>query len=455
MNFLSRRWLVVKLRARRFRQSHFVRNVAAVATGVAAAQAISLMFMPILTRIFGPEAFGALAAFSALLNILTPMATLGFANAIVMAKNEEEATAVARLSLVCAVVVAPLGGIGVLLFQSTLAVWTGLEKTPELLYLIPVALMLTALLSVADQTAIREGLFGAKAKSKVVSTFVMNVSKLVGGLAAPVAWLLIVLETLARAINYFMLLALVPRQGAFRISRWFGVQGTVRAAKRHRDFAIFRMPQSVTNAAAVGLPVILLTSFFGAEHAGQYSLTTLLLGVPITLLGQSVGEVFYPKITSAIQNRSPDAWRQMTSATLVLGGLAVVPFSSVVVFGPELFALVLGEEWYRAGEYAQWVAPWLGLTLATRPIVASFPVLRLQAYLLFQEFFSVAARTAAFFLGLHYWKSDLAAVALFSAVGVFLMCMHLAVGTWTLRRRIRRWAIETSQFVTKDEVYNL
>lgn len=42
-----------------FSRSKFVRNVLAVATGVAAAQAISLAFMPFLTRLYGPEAFGA------------------------------------------------------------------------------------------------------------------------------------------------------------------------------------------------------------------------------------------------------------------------------------------------------------------------------------------------------------------------------------------------------------
>ena len=80
-------------RAHAIGQSRFVRNVAAVATGIAAAQAISLAFMPFLTRLYGPEAFGALAAFTAVVNIITPLATLGYANAIVMPETEEGATA--------------------------------------------------------------------------------------------------------------------------------------------------------------------------------------------------------------------------------------------------------------------------------------------------------------------------------------------------------------------------
>jgi len=45
--------------------SKFVRNVAIVATGTAGAQAITMAFSPINTRLYGPEAFGILGTFTA------------------------------------------------------------------------------------------------------------------------------------------------------------------------------------------------------------------------------------------------------------------------------------------------------------------------------------------------------------------------------------------------------
>ena len=56
------------------------------------------------------------------------------------------------------------------LFQPQLAKWTGLEASAGFLYLIPVSLLLGALLSVAIQVAIREGLFKPKAIANVAST---------------------------------------------------------------------------------------------------------------------------------------------------------------------------------------------------------------------------------------------------------------------------------------------
>lgn len=422
-----------------FSRSKFVRNVLAVATGVAAAQAISLAFMPFLTRLYGPEAFGALAAFTAIINIITPLATLGYANAIVMPKTDEEANAVARLSLVSAALVSPIVLISVYVFQLQLAKLTGLEHQPNLLYLIPISLLLVALLSVANQVAIREGLFKAKSSSYVASTFIMNLGKLGAGYISATGITLIIFLIISKLINYIILMARVPKVGAFNFRHWFGLNGIQKAALDNKDFAIYRLPQSILNAAAVGLPVILLTNYYGSSAAGYYSLTTLILGAPVLLLGQSVGEVFYPKITNAIRQQASNSLQLVIKATLALGGVAIIPFGTVMLFGPDLFAFAFGEQWKTAGEYAQWIAPWLACVLATRGILAAFPILNLQSYLLVQEVFSIILRSLALIVGLKYYQSDLIAIALFSVVGIMLMLGLAIVGVKKLIKESRLW----------------
>lgn len=422
-----------------FSRSKFVRNVLAVATGVAAAQAISLAFMPFLTRLYGPEAFGALAAFTAIINISTPLATLGYANAIVMPKTDEEANAVARLSLVSAALVSPIVLISVYVFQLQLAKLTGLEHQPNLLYLIPISLLLVALLSVANQVAIREGLFKAKSSSYVASTFIMNLGKLGAGYISATGITLIIFLIISKLINYIILMARVPKVGAFNFRHWFGLNGIQKAALDNKDFAIYRLPQSILNAAAVGLPVILLTNYYGSSAAGYYSLTTLILGAPVLLLGQSVGEVFYPKITNAIRQQASNSLQLVIKATLALGGVAIIPFGTVMLFGPDLFAFAFGEQWKTAGEYAQWIAPWLACVLATRGILAAFPILNLQSYLLVQEVFSIILRSLALIVGLKYYQSDLIAIALFSVVGIMLMLGLAIVGVKKLIKESRLW----------------
>ena len=48
----------MKQRILAFSKRPFVRNVVTVASGTAASQAIVMAFSPLITRIYGPEAFG-------------------------------------------------------------------------------------------------------------------------------------------------------------------------------------------------------------------------------------------------------------------------------------------------------------------------------------------------------------------------------------------------------------
>lgn len=400
-----------------FRKSKFVRNVLAVATGVAAAQAISLAFMPFLTRLYGPEAFGALAAFTAIINIITPLATLGYANAIVMPKTDEEANAVARLSLMSAGIVAPLALIGVYAFQFPLAKLTGLEHQPNLLYLIPISLLLVALLSVANQVAIREGLFKAKSSSYVASTFIVNLGKLGVGYISATGITLIIFLIISNLINYTMLMARVPKVGAFDFRQWFGISGIRQAAFNYKDFAIYRMPQSILNAASLGLPVILLTNFFSTSAAGQYAITTLILGAPVMLLGNSVLEVFFPKITTLVRDNPASAFHMLWKSTLLMSVIGLVPFSIIFLWGDLILPWVLGEAWGRAGEYSQWIALWMFSVLITRPAVAAMPVLKLQGFLLVYEIIITVLRIGSISLGATL-GGDLMAVTLFSVVNI-------------------------------------
>ena len=61
-----------------FFQSKFFRNVILVASGTVGARAITMAFSSIITKLYGPEAFGLLGAFVAVLAIVMPIAALSY-----------------------------------------------------------------------------------------------------------------------------------------------------------------------------------------------------------------------------------------------------------------------------------------------------------------------------------------------------------------------------------------
>ena len=400
---------------KRLKSSNFIRDVAMVGGGIAAGQAIALAFMPFLTRLYGPESFGIAAAFAAIVKIITPISTMGYANAIVMPESDEDAAAVARLSVLCGLIIAPLSLILVHVGKPWLAVWTGMEKAPQMLYLIPLTLLIGAFLSVANQSAIRASLFKAKARAYVESKLFTDTSKLIGGLLAPSGLLLILLTIVGQFTNFLMQMLRVPRTGVLKISNWFGTDGVRNAAIEQRDFAIYRMPQSVLRAFSIGIPVLMLTALFGAGAAGQYSLVLLLLSAPVMLLGQSVGEVFYPKITRAISNRTGNAFILISKAALVLFLVGAIPFSFIALFGDVFLPWAFGNEWKVAGQYSQWVSLWMIAMLAVQPAVAAMPALKMQSTLLVYEVMITFGRVGALYIG-NWNNSDILAIALFSII---------------------------------------
>lgn len=433
------------------RTSSFLRNVLMVGGGIAIAQAIAFAFMPFLTRLYGPEAFGIAAAFAAIVSMVTPIATMGYANAIVMPVDDDDAAAVIRLSLVCCLFIVPVALIVVYLGNPWLASWTGMEKTPYMLYLVPVSLLITAFLSISNYAAVRESLFKAKARAYVESTIFTNFSKLAGGLLAPTGLVLIILTLAGQATNFVMQMLRVPRVGVLKPSNWFGFEGIRAAAITQRDFAIYRMPQSILNAASVGLPVILLSSLFGASFAGQYSLAVLVLGAPSMLLGEAVGEVFYPKITRAITAQSPDVVALLSKVTLLLLAVGIVPFGIIFFWGDHIFSLIFGAEWELAGKYSQWVSVWFLTALVSEASIAALPALRLQGFLLIREVAAVVSRVAVLYAGFAVFQSDITAIILFSMVGVALSLSIVYVAFRRLLIDSKEWQSTANSEQSKDE----
>ena len=76
----------------------FIRKVITLVLGTALAQGITVIFTPLVTRLYGPEAFGLLGTFTALVAVLGPIASLSFPIAIVLPEKKSDAKGIVQLS---------------------------------------------------------------------------------------------------------------------------------------------------------------------------------------------------------------------------------------------------------------------------------------------------------------------------------------------------------------------
>lgn len=403
-------------------KSKFVRNVVLVASGTAGAQAIAMALSPIITRLYGPEAFGLLGTFMATLGVVTPIAALAYPIAIVLPKSDDDAKGLAKLSFRIALVIALAFSFILLIAGNQIATVLGMQAIASFMLLIPLAMFFSALQQIMQQWLIRKKQFKVMARIAVSQSFILNGSKIGVGWYWPIGPVLIILATLGNML--------------YAVQLWFGAKkcadnvGRIDSpaasevdlkalAYKHRDFPYYRAPQVFINALSQSLPVLMLASFFGPTSAGFYAIGRTVLGVPSTLLGKAVADVFYPKIAEAA-NRNENLYRPIYKATFALAGVGIIPYGAIFLFGPWLFSFVFGEEWLLAGEYARWLSAWLYFAFMNRPSVAALAVLNMQGFFLVYEIVSLTLRAASLYVGFAILKDDLQAVILFSISGVIL-----------------------------------
>src|SRR5690606_23732487 len=141
-----------------------------------------------------------------------------------------------------------------------------------------------------------------------------------------------------------------------------------------------------------------------------------LLKTPASLVGEAVRQVYFQK-AAELHNRGLNLYVLFRTTVLRLLA-ATMPFVIViVVFGPDMFVLLFGEQWRLAGEYAQLLVPWLAVMFANVPAVMTVPVLGLQRFLLLFDAILFALRVGAISTGTAAQSPKLA-IGLFAAVGI-------------------------------------
>lgn len=423
--------------------NRLLRNILTVASGTAGAQALTMAFMPLITRLYGPEAYGVLGMFMGLVMMLVPVAALTYPTAIVLPKRDADARGLVRLSLAVAVLIALLGAALLAGFGTPLVERMGIEEIAPYLMLLPLVMLAGAALEITQQWLIRTQRFSLTARVAVLHSLLHNGLRTLGGLVHAVPTMLVLTSALGPALHALLLLIGIRRAPApdpeRRMAAGPATASGLALARRHQDFPLFRAPQMLINTISQNLPTLVLAAFFGAAAAGFFTLCKQALSMPTHLIGKSVADVYYPRLAQAIQRREPvTAMLAKAIAGLALVGL--LPFALVCAAGPWLFALVFGPAWATAGEFARWLALAEYSIFISRPCTVAVPALALQRLSLVFELFSTGLRIGALLLGALLLEEALLTVIAFSLASILIYLSLIVIVLIESRRWYARQA---------------
>jgi len=368
---------------------------------------ITLLFTPILTRLYGPEAYGYLSVFSSIVYTITPAISLTFPIAIVVARNLSEALQLAKLAFATLLIFCILMVAGLFFYEAEILALLNISKLRGYSMLIPLTVLVTGSFYILEQWNIRNKTFKTIAVSLTLRTSFIGTSQTLAGLINPKAIVLIALYTAGIAGQTIYLFLKSKRD---LISTRCAESYTA-LIRKYRDYPLYRAPQTVLNSVAFSAPIIIISASFGTAEAGKYALAFNMLLVPVTLLGKSFGDVFFAEISEKFQV-GEDLVPVLKRAHRNLLLLGLFPFGIIAIAGPSIFTLVFGAEWTVSGTYAQWIAPWLLSVLVSRPSIACFPVLAMQRFLLVHEAVLLILKFTALYIGISQNDPLLAVISL-------------------------------------------
>lgn len=396
----------------------FIRNIVIMVSGSATAQIITIALSPIITRLYGPEAFGMFGVFMAIVGVISPIAALTYPISIVLPKYDDEAKELVLLSFYITTGMSLAFFLILFIFNDQIVTIFNIENIASFLFLIPIVILFSGILQIIEQWLIRTKQFNIIARVAFLHAGILNGSKVGIGIFYPLGPILIILSTLGQALKAIMMLLFMNKNMGFKhlFKRKFSIR---KLANKYKDFPMYRAPQVFINAISQSLPVLLLASLFGPVSAGYYSLGRTVLNVPTQIVGKSVGDVFYSRITEA-SNNNENVSRLLKKSIIGLSIVGILPFGLIVLFGPWIFSLIFGEDWLLAGKYARWMALWLFSMFIYQPCIRAFPVLNLQNFHLKYTVITLIINLASLVIGSYVFSDDIVAIMLFGFSGMVL-----------------------------------
>ncbi len=337
-----------------FKINPFLRNTGLLATGILFGQVVSIASSPLISRIYTPSDFGALHIFLSFITIFTVIATLKFELAIPLPKEDETAFYLLIASFVFILIFSSALTLGLYLFRSIIIHWFDLEKISNYFYLIPIGIFFTGIYIILNYWAIRKKRFKIIARTKINQS-IFGVSTQIGlGVLGAKPFGLLFGAIIKRASGFISLLKIVLEDKHFFAQ--INLKKLKLAIKRYKKFPLISSQSALLNVLGLNLPILLFAHFYGAKKVGFFSLTLLVVNIPLTTLGRALSQVFISESSELVKTNIRELKRLYFKIIRNLLFIGIIPCLILIVWAPILFPFIFGNDWYLSGKISQTLA---------------------------------------------------------------------------------------------------
>ena len=327
-------------------RSEFIRNTSKLVSGTTIAQLIPILIQPILRRYYSAEIFGTYAVYLSIIGILYGIASLRYEQAIISPEDKNEACSIFTVAQLFNIIFSVLLFIVILLFKNSILSFFNIsEEYSVYLFIAPAGIFLFNLQQSINLWLIRNKAFGGVSKIKIVRRSSEGLFQLLfrylrfsGGLLLG--------DILGHISNIIYGSIQIFKKGfTLKGIRWKNLKDTI---SKYSEYPKYNAITSFLNAFSMLVPVILINKYYGAENAGLFDLSRLLLLTPAALMAGAFSNIMLQRV--AEKSKKKHFFINEIFFLLAIGGIiSIVEFVVLFFFGEQLFSIIFGGSWTFSG----------------------------------------------------------------------------------------------------------
>ncbi|MCK5162869.1 MAG: oligosaccharide flippase family protein [Desulfobacula sp.] len=401
----------------------YIKNSLNLISGNLVAQGISLLTMPLVTRLYSPAEFGIFSVFLSCVVILAPLSTMRFEEVIILPRKLADACNVFIISWVSSIIFSLI----ILIVILVMIVIPGFEhffsikKYQNYLLLLPLAVFFRGTLLSLNALAIRQARFKSLSIVSVLTAASNRVTVIsLGILTALGSWGLIFgrIAGAISAITFLFFLDIKKLIPEFKknVSR----PEIKKLIIKYKDFTKYGIWSNLLHTSAREIIVILLISLFSPTIAGTYAFCRNVILNPLNIISSAVNKVFRQR-AAMLKDSRIELQKEILQFVNYLCYL-ILPIIIILLFlGDSLFNILFGQEWHEAGRYIQILAPSFFFIFLYSSLRSIFIIIERPKDRLFFDIFYFSLRGGSLLIAAAFNSSAILALAIMSLITCFLI----------------------------------
>lgn len=396
--------------------SRFSYDVLTIVTGTTIAQLLTILFAPIITRLYGPEAFGLLAIFTSITSIFGVIVCLRYELAIMLPKSDEEAANVFGLCIIIIFIMSTLSIPLLFLSQKYIEQLFNAPQLGPFLLFIPPMIFLGGVFLVLNYWNTRTRQFHRLSIAQVTkSASVTGIQLGIGFIGYTSGGVLIGAMIFGQFVSTFILGIQIIRCHISFFMQHITMDGMFAVLKQYKNFPKYDIWSALLNTVTLMLPVFILTVYFNPTIVGYYAVGLMVLEFPLSFIEGAIAQVFFQKAAEA-KNISHQKLKEIVLQTVKpLIFVVFFPAILLILIGPEIFSVIFGARWEEAGNYVRFLSLWIGIGFIASSISSLFSIFQKQRFTLIFNALQLISQIIALIVGA-LTGNALNAIILFSLV---------------------------------------